>query len=457
MDTSVLTAQMRTYFETGVTKTYDFRLQQLQKLKATVQKYEIEIFEALYKDLHKSKEESYISENGFFLAEAGSAIKHLKKWMAPQKVSTNLFNFPSKSFVLSEPLGVVLIISPWNYPFNLLFTPLIGAIAAGNCAVLKPSEMAPFISDVMKRIIEETFEPQYILFTEGDGATLVPELMNNFVFDHVFYTGSTAVGKIIYELAAKNLVPVTLELGGKSPCIIESDADVKIAAKRITMAKFLNAGQTCVAPDYLLVHQTVKEKLVTEIQENIKRFFGNDAQKSDSFGRIINEKQFGRIEKYLQQGKILSGGKTAKNDLYIEPTLLEITDTNNIVMQEEIFGPVLPVISFTDMHDAVKIIKQNKNPLAFYLFTSTKEKENNWLNSIPFGGGCVNNAALHLANEKLPFGGRGASGMGNYHGKFSFNTFSHKKSIMKTPTWFDPFIKYPPFTNRLNLFKKVMK
>ena len=457
MNTSVLTAEMRTYCETGVTKTYDFRLQQLQKLKATVQKYEIEIFEALYKDLHKSKEESYISENGFFLAEASSAIKHLKTWMAPQNVSTNLFNFPSKSFVLSEPLGVVLIISPWNYPFNLLFTPLIGAIAAGNCVVLKPSEMAPFISKVMKRIIEETFEPQYVLFFEGDGATLVPELMNNFVFDHVFYTGSTAVGKIIYELAAKNLVPVTLELGGKSPCIIESDADVKIAAKRITMAKFLNAGQTCVAPDYLLVHQTIKEKLVTEIQENIKRFFGTDAQKSDSFGRIINEKQFSRIEKYLQQGKILFGGKTAKNDLYIEPTLLEITDTNNVVMQEEIFGPVLPVISFTDMHNAVEIIKQNKNPLAFYLFTSSKEKEKNWLNSIPFGGGCVNNAALHLANEKLPFGGRGASGMGNYHGKFSFNTFSHKKSIMKTPTWFDPFIKYPPFTNRLSLFKKVMK
>ena len=457
MDTREATQKMRSYFETGITKSYDFRKKQLQNLKATVQKYEIEIFEALYKDLHKSKEETYISENGFFLAEAGSAIKHLKTWMAPQNVSTNLFNFPSKSFVLSEPLGVVLIISPWNYPFNLLFTPLIGAIAAGNCAVLKPSEMAPFISDVMKRIIEETFEPQYILFTEGDGATLVPELMNNFIFDHVFYTGSTAVGKIIYELAAKNLVPVTLELGGKSPCIIESDADVKIAAKRITMAKFLNAGQTCVAPDYLLVHQTVKEKLVTEIQENIKRFFGSDAQKSDSFGRIINEKQFGRIEKYLQEGEILFGGKTAKNDLYIEPTLLEITDTNNIVMQEEIFGPVLPVISFTDMNDAVKIIKQNKNPLAFYLFTSSKEKENNWLNSIPFGGGCVNNAALHLANEKLPFGGRGASGIGNYHGKFSFDTFSHKKSIMKTPTWFDPFIKYPPFTNRLNLFKKVMK
>jgi aldehyde dehydrogenase (NAD+) len=457
MNTIEATEKMRRYFETGITKTYEFRKEQLQKLKATVQKYEIEIFEALYKDLRKSKEESYISENGFFLAEASGTIKHLSRWMAPQKVGTNWFNFPSKSFVMAEPLGVVLIISPWNYPFNLLFTPLIGAIAAGNCVVVKPSEMSPATTAITKKIIEETFNPQYILFTEGDGATLVPELMNNFVFDHVFYTGSTAVGKIIYELAAKNLVPVTLELGGKSPCVIESDADIKIAAKRITMTKFLNAGQTCVAPDYLLVHETVRAKLVAAIIENIKKSFGDEAQKADFFGRIINEKQFNRIEKYLANSDILFGGKTDNTDLYIEPTLIALSDTNSAVMQEEIFGPILPIISFTNMQDAVKIINKNKNPLAFYLFTSSQEKENNWLNAVAFGGGCVNNAALHLANDKLPFGGRGASGMGNYHGKFSFDTFSHKKSVMKTPTWFDPYIKYPPFTNRLNLFKKVMK
>ena len=457
MNAKEATEKMRVYFKTGATKSYEFRKEQIQKLKITIQKYEIEIFEALNKDLRKSKEESYISENGFVLSEASSVIKHLKGWMAPQKVSTNWFNFPSKSFVMAEPLGVVLIISPWNYPLNLLFTPLIGAIAAGNCVVVKPSEMATATTAITKKIIEETFDKQYILFTEGDGATVVPELMSNFIFDHVFYTGSTAVGKIIYELAAKNLVPVTLELGGKSPCIIESDADVKVAAKRITMTKFLNAGQTCVAPDYLLVHESVKEKLVAAIIESIKKFFGDDVQKTPFFGRIINEKQFARIEKYLGNGKILSGGKTDKNDLYIEPTLLQITDTDNAVMQEEIFGPVLPVISFTNMQDAVKIIEQNKNPLAFYLFTASKEKETTWLNAVPFGGGCINNAALHLANDKLPFGGRGASGMGNYHGKFSFDTFSHKKAVMKTPTWFDPSIKYPPFTNRLNLFKKVMK
>ncbi|MCY7291381.1 MAG: aldehyde dehydrogenase [Ferruginibacter sp.] len=457
MNTKEATEKMRRYFETGITKEYEFRKAQLQKLKATVQKYEGEIFEALHKDLRKSKEESYISENGFVLSEASASIKNLKGWMDLQKVETNWFNFPSKSFIMAEPLGVVLIISPWNYPFNLLFTPLIGAIAAGNCVVVKPSEMAPATTAITKKIIEETFDPQYILFTEGDGATVVPELMDNFVFDHVFYTGSTAVGKIIYELAAKNLVPVTLELGGKSPCIIESDADVKIAAKRITMTKFLNAGQTCVAPDYLLVHERVKEKLITAIIENIKRFFGDDAQKADFYGRIINEKQFDRIEKYLPYGKILSGGKTDKKDLYIEPTLLQISDTNNTVMQEEIFGPVLPIISFTNMEEAVNIIKQNKNPLAFYLFTSSKEKEINWLGAVAFGGGCINNAALHLVNDKLPFGGRGASGMGSYHGKFTFDTFSHKKSVMKTPTWFDPSIKYPPFTNLLNLFKNVMK
>ncbi len=457
MNTTEATEKMRRYFETGITKTYEFRKEQLQKLKVTVQKYEIEIFEALYKDLRKSKEESYISENGFFLSEASGTIKHLKAWMAPQKVGTNWFNFPSKSFVMAEPLGVVLIISPWNYPFNLLFTPLIGAIAAGNCVVVKPSEMAPATTAITKKIIEETFDPQYILFTEGDGATVVPELMNNFVFDHVFYTGSTAVGKIIYQLAAKNLIPVTLELGGKSPCVIESDADVKIAAKRITMTKFLNAGQTCVAPDYLLVHETVKENLIAAIIENIKKFFSNDAQKTDSFGRIINEKQFSRIEKYLNNSKILFGGKTDKADLYIEPTLLAVTDIETDVMKEEIFGPILPIISFTNMKDAVKIIAQNKNPLAFYLFTASKEKESSWLNAVAFGGGCINNAALHLANDKLPFGGRGASGIGNYHGKFSFDTFSHKKAVMKTPTWFDPSIKYPPFTNRLSLFKKVMK
>ncbi len=456
MNTSVITEKMWEYFETGVTKSYDFRKQQLLKLKSTVQKYEIEIFEALHKDLHKSKEECWITENGFFLSELGVAVKKLSSWMKRVRVGTNLLNIPSSSYIMAEPMGVVLIISPWNYPFQLLLTPLIGAIAAGNCVVLKPSELAPATAALMKKIIDETFDPQYISYIEGDGATVVPELMNNFIFDHVFYTGSTAVGKSIYELAAKNLVPVTLELGGKSPCIVEADADVKTAAKRIAMPKFSNAGQMCVAPDYLLVHHSIKDELVNELKKVIHNFFGDDAQKSDFFGRIINDKQFTRLEKYLSSGKLLAGGKTDKANLYIEPTLLEIDDVFDPIMQEEIFGPVLPILSFTDMEEALKIIKQHKNPLAMYVFTSSAEKETKWLNAVPFGGGCINNASLHLTNHKLPFGGRGASGMGSYHGKFSFDTFSHKKAVMKTPTWLDLALKYPPYNGKLNLFKKAI-
>ncbi len=457
MDTKAALNAMRNYFETGVTKTYEFRKAQLQKLKAAVVAHEDEIYEALHKDLRKSKEETYVTENGFFLAEINNTIQQLNGWMRPASVSTNLLNFPSKSFVLHEPLGVVLIISPWNYPFQLLMTPLIGAIAAGNCVVMKPSELAPATEAVMKKIIDATFDKEYVLYVEGDGATIVPELMNSFIFDHVMYTGSTMVGKIIYELAAKNLVPVTLELGGKSPCIVEADVDVKLTAKRIAMPKFSNAGQMCVAPDYVLVQEGVKDAFVTEMKKALLQFFGEDAQQSSFYGRIINEKQFTRLEKYLSNGKLLHGGKTDKADLYIEPTMLEINNMNDDIMQAEIFGPILPIISFKTMEKAVAIIKQHKNPLAMYIFTKSSEKEKQWLNAVPFGGGCVNNASYHLTNHNLPFGGRGTSGMGNYHGKFSFETFSHKKAIMKTYTWLDLYLKYPPFTGRLGFFKKIIR
>lgn len=457
MDITASLNAMRDYFETGATQSYDFRKQQLLKLKAAVEQYEIELYEALYKDLRKSPEECRITETGFFLSELNSAIKHLRGRMRPESVGTNLLNLPSKSFIVSEPLGVVLIISPWNYPFQLLFTPLIGAIAAGNCTVLKPSELAPATAAVMKKIIENTFDKNYILYAEGDGATLVPEMMNNFIFDHVFYTGSTAVGKVVYELAAKNLVPVTLELGGKSPCIVEADANIKVAARRIAFPKFSNAGQMCVAPDYVLVHESVKDELVQELKKAITKFFGADVQQSNFYGRIINERHFERLKNYLNNAVLLAGGRTDKADLFIEPTLPEIKDVNDAVMKEEIFGPILPIISFTEMKDAVDVIKQHKNPLAFYVFTSSAEKEKKWLQAVPFGGGCVNNAALHLTNHNLPFGGRGASGTGTYHGKFSFDTFSHRKAILKTPTWLDPSIKYPPYTGKLNLFKKLIR
>lgn len=448
---------MRRYYDSGSTKSYSFRKTQLEKLKYAVVKHEQAIYDALYTDLKKSPEESWVTENGFFLSEIGNAIRNLRRWMEPERVSTNLVNLPSTSMVISEPLGVVLIISPWNYPFQLLFTPLAGALAAGNCVVLKPSEFAPATSAVMKKIIEENFSPEYIFFAEGDGAEIVPSMMRNFVFDHVFYTGSTAVGKQIYKMAAEQLVPVTLELGGKSPCVVEEDADIRTAVRRIALSKFSNAGQMCVAPDYILVHESKKDKLLDTFKSVIPQFFGENPSEHYNYGKIINQKQFDRILPYLEHGNLVYGGRYDRDTLFIEPTILMEPDPDAPVMREEIFGPVLPILGFTDFNQACAIIKRNPNPLAFYLFTSDKKKEKKWMENISFGGGCINNASWHLTNHNLPFGGRGASGIGHYHGKYSFDRFSHKKGIMKTPTWLDPEIKYPPFKGRLKLFKWVIR
>ncbi len=449
--------QMRNYFDSGITKPYAFRKEQLIKLQQAVKKYEQPLHEALFVDLKKSPEECWVTETGFLLSELSNILKHLKGWMQPESVSTNLLNLPSKSFILQEPLGVVLIISPWNYPFQLLMTPLAGAMAAGNCVILKSSEFAPATSAVMKQMIEETFDKNYIQFVEGDGAVVIPEMMNNFTFDHVFYTGSTAVGKLVYKMAAERLVPVTLELGGKSPCVVEEDANIKIAAKRIAMTKFSNAGQMCVAPDYVLVHESRKEELIAGLKKSIHGFFGDKPEDSGNYGKIINGKQFDRLVKYLQQGQLLHGGRNDKEKLFIEPTVISNVSLDADIMKDEIFGPILPVISFSSKAEALKIIAQNKNPLAFYVFTSSSAKEKDWLNSVAFGGGCINNASWHLTNHNLPFGGRGFSGSGQYHGKYSFETFSHKKAVMKTPTWFDPSIKYPPFKGKMKLFKMVIK
>jgi aldehyde dehydrogenase (NAD+) len=448
---------LRNNFNSGATQSYQFRKEQLKKLKQSILKNEDQLYDALYADLKKSKEEVWVTETGLAIAEINEALRHLKYWMEPERVKTNLLNLPSSSEIIKEPLGVVLIIGPWNYPFNLLIIPLIGAIAAGNCAVLKPSEFSPATTAVMKKIIEDVFPPDYIMYAEGNGETVVPEMMNNFLFDHVFYTGSTAVGKIIYKMAAEKLVPVTLELGGKSPCVVEADANIKVAARRIAMTKFSNAGQMCVAPDYVLVHQSIKEKLIKELKNAIQQFFGSNALESYNYGKIINEKQFNRIVQYLNDGKILLGGRSNKEQLYIEPTLLDEVANDSPVMKEEIFGPVLPVISFNTAEEAVAIIQQNKNPLAFYLFTSSKAKEKWWMKKVAFGGGCINNASWHLTNPNLPFGGRGFSGTGQYHGRFSFEVFTHRKAVMKTPTWFDPAIKYPPFKGKLKLFKWIIK
>lgn len=457
MATTQQLSAMQSYFDTGATKTYSFRKQQLKKLKLCIEKYEQEIYAALHADLKKSPEESWVTENGLVLSEINYAVRNLAAWMAKENAATNLLNFPSSSFILKEPLGVVLIIGPWNYPFQLLINPLVGAIAAGNCVVLKPSEFAPAAAAVMKKIIEEIFPKEYVLYVEGDGAAVIPAMMGSFSFGHVFYTGSTAVGKTIYKMAAEKLVPVTLELGGKSPCIVESDANIKVAARRIAMTGFSNCGQMCVAPDYVLVHQSRKDELINALKDCLVKFYGSDPKQHANYGRIINEKQFDRLAKYLLQGKIVHGGNSDRASLYIAPTILENVSMDDAVMKEEIFGPILPVTAFSTKEEALKIIAQNKNPLSFYVFTSSAAKEKEWLENVAFGGGCVNNASWHLTNHHLPFGGRGFSGTGQYHGKASFDIFSHKKSIMKTPTWFDPAIKYPPLKGKLKLFKWVLR
>jgi aldehyde dehydrogenase (NAD+) len=450
-------SDLRRYFDSGITRPYSFRLEQLKELKRSILNHEQDLYDALYTDLKKSPEETWVTETGLVISELTTAIKNLRRWMEPESTATNLLNLPSGSRVMKEPLGVVLIIGPWNYPFQLLINPLIGAIAAGNCVVLKPSEFAQATDAVMKKIIEEAFPKEYILYVQGDGATVITAMMGDFRFDHVFYTGSTAVGKIIYKMAAEKLTPVTLELGGKSPCVVESDADIKVAARRIAVTKFNNAGQMCVAPDYVLVHESKKEPLMQALQKSLKQFYGDRPEDSYNYGKIINEKQFDRMVKYLSQGNIVYGGRTDKSKLFIEPTILTDISADAPVMKEEIFGPVLPITGFNTFEEAKLIIDKNPNPLSFYVFTSSRKKEKEWLASVAFGGGCVNNASWQLTNHNLPFGGRGLSGTGNYHGKYSFETFSHKKAIMKTPTWFDPDIKYPPFKGKLKLFKWVIR
>lgn len=454
--TSQLNA-LRQYFDSGNTRSYGFRKKQLQQLRRAILDHEQELYEALYKDLHKNPEECWVTELGMVIAEINAAIKNLHRWMKPERVTTNLLNFPSGSRIFKEPSGVVLIIAPWNYPFQLLINPLVGAIAAGNCVVLKPSEIALATDAVMKKIIAGLFPEEYIFYVQGDGVEVVPALMNNFRFDHVFYTGSTGVGKAVYKMAAEKLVPVTLELGGKSPCVVEDDANIDVAARRIALSKFSNAGQMCVAPDYVLVHASKKEELIQALKKAIHRFFGDDPAQSSEYGRIINAKQFDRLINYLREGTIAAGGISNKEQLYISPTIITNLAAGAGLMHEEIFGPILPIISFTTPAEAKQLIAQNPDPLAFYLFTQNRSKEKEWLESVSFGGGCVNNTALHFTNNRLPFGGKGNSGMGQYHGKYSFDTFSHKKSVLKTPTWLDPAIKYPPFKGKLGLFKKIIR
>ncbi len=449
--------KMRGFYAGGATRPYAFRKRQLLLLRQSLLKHEEAIAAALFKDLRKSREEAYATETGIVLAEIRVALRKLHSWMRPSRPGVNLANFPSSGRIYRDPLGVVLIISPWNYPLQLALAPLVGAIAGGNAAVVKPSEFAPATAAVVESICKEVFAGDYIRVLTGEGAVVVPAAMQQFRFDHIFYTGSLNVGRSIYEQAARDLIPVTLELGGKSPAVIEADADLLTSARRIASGKFTNAGQTCVAPDYLLVHADVYDEFLKAMQSTLLAFFGADPKESGSYGRIINAARFDKLAAYLQQGRILSGGGTDRDDLYIAPTLMSEVPPDAPLMREEIFGPILPVYPFTDRQQALELIRKNDNPLAFYVFTASTAREKAWIGSLSFGGGCVNNTIWQFANHHFPFGGIGNSGIGAYHGRYSFERFTHAKPVLKTPFWFDPSIKYPPLAGKLKWIKKLIR
>lgn len=444
-------SQQRKFFATGKTKDISFRRQQLEKLKKAIKDNGDKILEALYTDLHKPEFEAY-----FELAvtkEIDYFLSNLKSWVKPKKVKTPVTVFPASAYVQPEPLGVVLIIGPWNYPFSLMISPLLGAIAAGNCAILKPSEIAPHTSQVIAKMIEDTFPSEYIAAVEG-GVEVSQELLAE-KFDHIFFTGGTRVGKIIMEAAAKNLTPVTLELGGKSPCIVDRDINFTETAKRITWGKFINAGQICVAPDYLLVNKKVKAKLLEEIKSCITKFYGKDPASSPDYPRIINQSQFQRLSKLLDGEEVLVGGETDAQQRYIAPTVIDNVSLDSPLMEEEIFGPILPIIDYEHIDEALDIINSRPKPLALYLFSKDKDLQTKVLTSTSSGGVCLNDTFLHLAVNELPFGGVGNSGMGNYHGFASFNTFSHQKSVLRRYFLFDLNWRYAPYKDKVANFKKM--
>lgn len=455
MNARDLLEQQKTYFKSGATKSAEFRIHQLKTLKKLLVEHEEELSLAVYNDFKKSEFETYVTEIGVIHNEINFAIKHVKKWARPIRVSTSLINFPSRNYTIAEPYGSVLIIAPWNYPLHLSLVPLVGAIAAGNTVVIKPSEVTAHTSAALARVIGNWFKQAYISVVEGgeeEGKDLLAQ-----DFDYIFFTGSSRVGKIVMEAAAKNLTPVTLELGGKSPCIIDSSADLKTSAKRIAWGKFLNAGQTCIAPDYLLVQEDIKTEFMGYLKETILSFYDVNARLSPDFPRIVNDFHFDRLIELLDDGEVFFGGKTDRSQRFIEPTILDNITEKDKVMQSEIFGPILPVLSFKTIPDVVDIVNSRPKPMALYLFTKSSEVEELIFKYCSFGGGAVNDVVAQIVNHHLPFGGVGNSGMGSYHGKKSFETFSHQKSILKKPFWLDLPFRYPPYKGKLKWIKRLFK
>lgn len=456
-DIEMILEKQRNYFNTGATRDLEFRMEKLSILKKSIQKNEKQIAEALWSDLHKSEFEAYATEIGIILEEISFVMKHLRSWSKTKKVKTPLMHFLSSSYIYSEPYGVSLIMSPWNYPLQLTMAPLIGAIAAGNCAMLKPSKYSPKTTEIIIKIITECFSEEFVAVVEPYGGRESIQALLQQEFDYIFFTGSVPVGKKVMEAAAKHLTPVTLELGGKSPCIVDMDSDIKLAAKRITWGKFLNAGQTCVAPDYLLVHKSVKKQLLNEIVVCIKEFFGEDPSKSNDFPRIVNERQFDRLIALLDKGHMVTGGEYNKEERYIAPTIIENVTWEDPIMLDEIFGPILPIIEFEDLEEVIKIVNSKPKPLALYFFSNSKKHQERIIKMISYGGGCINDTIIHVASTYAPFGGVGASGMGCYHGKGSFDLFSHKKSVIKKSNIIDIKVRYAPYNDKIKLLKKLMK
>lgn len=453
MEIQEIVSKQKAFFKTQQTKNLRFRKMYLEKLRDLILENENLLYEAIYKDFGKSKFDTFTTEISFILNDTKYYLKNLKSLSKPKKVRTNLSNQFGKSRIHNEPLGNILVIGAWNYPYQLSLSPIVAALAAGNCCILKPSEIAENTMKVMAKIINENFPPEYLYVYEG-GIDETTELLK-LKFDKIFFTGSTKIGNIVYKAAAENLTPVVLELGGKSPAIITKDADLEVAAKRIVWGKFLNAGQTCVAPDYLLVEESVQEQFLEMLRKNIQQF--KYEPQSEHYTKIINQKNFQRLIKLIDQDKIYFGGNSDEEKRYIEPTILTNINWKDEVMQEEIFGPILPVISFTNFNLILNKIIELEKPLAAYLFTNNSEEKENFKNKISFGGGCINDVIMHLGNENLPFGGVGNSGIGNYHGKFGFETFSHQKAVLERATWGEPNIKYPPYSEKkLSWIKKLM-
>ena len=444
--------EQQQYFDSGATLSYRFRRQQLKRLHTALKAWEPKICEALWTDLHKSNEEAILTELSIVAGEIKNHISHLREWMRPKRACTPLKMMPSKSRVISEPLGCALIISPWNYPVQLLLNPLVGAISAGCTAILKPSPYVPNISAVLEEMISKTFDSNYITVVQGNRDTNKALLALR--HDIIFFTGSPTLGKSVMMAAAEHLTPVVLELGGKSPCIVDAEANIQIAARRIAWGKTLNAGQTCIAPDYLLIHSSCKKEFINSFAKELKKLHGEDIKKSRHYVRLVSDKAFERVSSYLKEGEIAFGGTTDAKERYIEPTLLDNVNPEAEVMQEEIFGPVLPMITFDKLDEAISFIRKREKPLALYYFgKSSIGKE--LLHRTSSGGACINDTIMHIANENIPFGGVGNSGMGQYHGKESYKAFSHYRSVVETPTWLDLPFRYMPY-RMFELVKKLL-